>query len=83
MPNRYDIYEDFGPMFNTVDMVPAYFCFHGWPVAIGLVSFTYCCEYMVRLFFPLPRLIGHSQDSLHILQAPMSVQRNIVVYPRP
>ena len=83
MSNRYDIFEDFGPTFNTVDMVPAYFLFHTWPVVIGLISFSYCCEYMVRLCFLLPCLIGHSQDPLHILQAPTSVQRNIVLYPRP
>jgi pheromone a factor receptor len=44
-PNRYDIYEDFGPYLSCWVTLPAFFLFWAWPVAIGVVSLFYCGEY--------------------------------------
>ncbi|KAI0274471.1 pheromone A receptor-domain-containing protein [Russula aff. rugulosa BPL654] len=33
--NRYNIFEDIGPFFNTQTTLPAFFLFYGWPVLIG------------------------------------------------
>lgn len=41
-PNRYNIYEDLGPMFATKLTPPTFFLLYSWPVAIGLVSAFYC-----------------------------------------
>jgi hypothetical protein len=50
-PNRYNIFEDFGPGFSFVVVLPAYFLFLTWPVIIGTVSLFYCGEYSG---FPMP-----------------------------
>ena len=44
-PNRYNIFEDFGPIFATVPTPPSFILFYAWPVVIGTVSFFYCGEY--------------------------------------
>ena len=43
--NRYDILEDFGPVFAIVVTPPTFILFYAWPVAIGTVSLFYCGEY--------------------------------------
>jgi len=43
-PNRYDIFEDFGPFFATALTPPTFFLLYSWPVAIGTLSFYYCGE---------------------------------------
>jgi pheromone a factor receptor len=41
-PNRYNIFEDFGPIFAIVLTPPSFILFYAWPVAIGTVSLFYC-----------------------------------------
>jgi pheromone a factor receptor len=43
--NRYDIFEDFGPIISTYCSWPAFVLFYTWPVLIGCVSLFYCGEY--------------------------------------
>jgi pheromone a factor receptor len=43
--NRYDIYEDFGPVFSLWNTPLTFVFFRAWPVAIGTISFFYCGEY--------------------------------------
>jgi hypothetical protein len=84
-PNRYDIFEDFGPCFAAVNSLPTFPLFYVWPVAIGCVSFFYCSECPGLCHRPLvPCLTGRSQDHLHVLQTPSSVQGNVFVqWPQP
>jgi len=44
-PNRYDIFEDYGPYASCWITLPAFFLFFLWPVAIGVVSLFYGGEY--------------------------------------
>jgi hypothetical protein len=44
-PNRYNIFEDFGPLLATVTTPLTFILFYAWPLAIGVVSFFYCGEY--------------------------------------
>jgi len=39
--HRYNLFEDFGPDFEIVNMPPSYFLFFAWPLVIGCVSFVY------------------------------------------
>ena len=43
--NRYNIYEDFGPLFAIEVTPPTFILFYAWPVAIGTVSLFYCGDY--------------------------------------
>jgi hypothetical protein len=44
-PDRYNIYEDFGPFLTPGVVTPLTFIlFSAWPVAIGTVSLFYCGE---------------------------------------
>jgi len=38
---RYFIFEDYGPLYAIIDVLPAYFLVELWPLAIGCVSFVY------------------------------------------
>ncbi|KAF8491701.1 pheromone A receptor-domain-containing protein [Russula emetica] len=40
--HRYTIFEDFGPAFSNALMLPTFFLFNTWPLAIGIVSLFYC-----------------------------------------
>lgn len=40
--HRYDIFEDFGPVFSIVLVPQAFYLYYAWPVAIGCVSLVYC-----------------------------------------
>jgi pheromone a factor receptor len=43
--NRYNIFEDFGPVF-AIELTPlSFILFYAWPVAIGTVSLFYCGKY--------------------------------------
>jgi pheromone a factor receptor len=56
---RYIIFEDFGPTFSNALMLPSFFLFSTWPLAIGIVSFFYCGEYpsLSSPLVPLPIII--------------------------
>ena len=43
--HRYDIFEDFGPVFSIVLVPQAFYLYYAWPVAIGCVSLVYCGVY--------------------------------------
>ncbi|KAF8484428.1 pheromone A receptor-domain-containing protein [Russula emetica] len=40
--HRYAIFEDFGPTLSNALMLPTFFLFFAWPLAIGIVSLFYC-----------------------------------------
>jgi len=40
--NRYDIFEDFGPVMASANTTWAFILFYSWPVVIGCVSCFYC-----------------------------------------
>ncbi|KAI9509914.1 STE3-domain-containing protein [Russula earlei] len=40
--HRYNLFEDFGPVFAILVTPPSFFLFYAWPLAVGCVSFVYC-----------------------------------------
>jgi hypothetical protein len=42
--NRYNIFEDLGPVFAIALTPASFFLFYMWPLVIGIVSFFYCGE---------------------------------------
>jgi len=48
--HRYDIFEDFGPIYSIVLVPQAFYLFYCWPVAIGCVSLVYCVL-TIRTFY--------------------------------
>jgi len=40
--NRYNIYEDFGPLYDNYIMKETFIFFYVWPVVIGCISAVYC-----------------------------------------
>ncbi|KAF8468722.1 pheromone receptor [Russula ochroleuca] len=62
--NRYNIFEDFGPVF-AIELTPlSFILFYAWPVAIGTVSLFYCVT-AICAFYKRQRLfnqmMSHSQ----------------------
>ena len=66
-PNRYDIYEDLGPLLPTEVTLPAFFLVFAWPVAIGAVSLFYCGEYFTLPPLLVPQLSILSHGHLRVL----------------
>ncbi|KAI0297142.1 GPCR fungal pheromone mating factor [Russula brevipes] len=48
--HRYDIFEDFGPLHDTITYLPAFFLFFAWPLVIGLVSLSYGARSVYALY---------------------------------
>ena len=42
--NRYNIYEDYGPVYSNHLMPETFILFFAWPVVIGCISLVYCGE---------------------------------------
>ncbi|KAF8465216.1 STE3-domain-containing protein [Russula ochroleuca] len=63
-PNRYNIFEDFGPFLAVVDTPLTFILFFAWPVAIGTVSLFYCVT-SIWTFYKYQRqfkqMMSHSQ----------------------
>jgi pheromone a factor receptor len=73
-PNRYNIYEDFGPSPSVAVTPPTFVLFYAWPVVIGLVSLYYCGGYLGLHFSSFVLwLMSFSHDYLRVIQAPTSV----------
>ncbi|KAF8468710.1 pheromone receptor [Russula ochroleuca] len=62
--NRYDIFEDFGPVFAIVVTPLSFILFYAWPVVIGTVSLFYCVR-SIYTFYKRQRqfsqIMVHSQ----------------------
>jgi pheromone a factor receptor len=52
--NRYNIYEDVGPVYSNSLVPETFIFFFAWPVVIGCVSLVYCgeCPGLPLLFLP-------------------------------
>jgi Pheromone A receptor len=61
--HRYIILEDIGPTFFYTVMLPTFFLFRAWPLAIGTVSLFYCGERLI-LSSPFGTLAHQSQSSI-------------------
>ena len=68
--NRYNIFEDLGPLPSIWVTPLAFVLFFAWPVAIGTISFFYCGEDPSFLRSLVPWLISLSYGHSRVLQAP-------------
>jgi hypothetical protein len=69
--NRYDIYEDFGPVFSVWCTPLAFVLFYAWPVAIGSTVYLSSIVVSIHSFPPLfgTVTISPSHGHLRVLQA--------------
>ena len=72
--NRYNIFEDFGPIFSSAVTPLTFVLFYAWPVAIGIVSLFYCGEHHGLPCFPFHALAHQfqSRPSTHFTSANVS-----------